>query len=323
MSHRPNPNPCRVRGFTLIELLVVISIIALLIGILLPALGAARSTARSAKCLSNLKQAGVALHSYATDNDFVFPRAVAQAHGEDAIPSPYTWFANLADYEYFPMSGRGQAPGFGLPPALAQSTDGEADSSSNGLVCPDGINIDAGTQERSWVGWSADWSASDEADLAINRYFMRMWSRKERTATGSDRNFVVNYAVNADWEPSAVNPGFDDNGTMRFAGELMPFNVQGSNVMNYKRPSLDTMQDQSEVLAVFDGLFFHMSEPDRMSRRHAGDSNMNANFVDGHAASVSDGRMWSVDDAKSTIRGDVDRYMRNDENEFDFKIFIK
>jgi prepilin-type N-terminal cleavage/methylation domain-containing protein/prepilin-type processing-associated H-X9-DG protein len=52
-------------GFTLIELLVVISIVGLLVGILLPALGAARHSARLTACASNLKQIGTAIHAYA------------------------------------------------------------------------------------------------------------------------------------------------------------------------------------------------------------------------------------------------------------------
>lgn len=97
------PHRNRYQAFTLVELLIVLSIIGVLIGIFLPVLAGARKTVQKTTCAGNLRQIGIAVQAYRTDNKDTLPKA-------RYMPEP---FLSVDNDPAFPEAMKGYLPSDG------------------------------------------------------------------------------------------------------------------------------------------------------------------------------------------------------------------
>lgn len=227
------------RGFTLIELLVVISIIALLVAMLMPALGQARNAARTVNCASNLHNWGIALNTYAHDHFGWFP----PMHKAGGVATP--------DQQTVAM-GTLLAEGYGLadgiqrcPTQTARQSDGSSlwgDQGSHyqfGYAMLTGYDLEEpgghvpatpGVEAGKFGDVAANLDSPTNSILAVDILFKR---NQDWLDTTNEQHYLITAHRNTSLRPDGGHTLFMDGSVTWFDAGSVGATGQGVDTMGY------------------------------------------------------------------------------------------
>jgi prepilin-type N-terminal cleavage/methylation domain-containing protein/prepilin-type processing-associated H-X9-DG protein len=261
------------RGFTLVELLVVVGIIALMISLLLPALGKARDSARQTACATNLRQVSLAMLMYIGDHEGRLPRAYSGVGGT------YAWHSLLVGKKYLKVP----TPTVMVPPAPPDEDFTLENDIRSILMCPE-------TQQGARTHWG--WPVQ----TYTNSSYRIPWRYEDTNGyPGYETSLIVDtsYTINAaqgDWTSIGVRSG-------------NPFLAQygSGHRLNVSRRMVE-FRRTADLMMFADGWGWkYGAYPTAVNPRHGGISKVdggkrlaNYAFFDGHVEAFNPREIWGA-----------------------------
>ncbi len=212
-----------LKGFTLIELLVVISIIALLVAILMPALGKARNQAKATTCAAHLRQFGLAWSYYAEDNNgdnIWYAPSGEWANGK-------FWFYQLGPYFGDKKFGTGQ--GSSQKGVMTIMNCPATRPYDNSKYSDPATSPRYGSSDMSWQWRALDTGQTNVQDLQEGSYTLNGWMQKRDV---TDPKYYMKYDTTKNDVPLISDGGWVDtwpqNNEVGLLSSLK--DVQGSGI---------------------------------------------------------------------------------------------